>query len=55
MPWKVQKRGSGPKPFKIVKSDTGQVVGSSSTREAAQASVRARYRAEPVAAKKRRK
>ena len=45
MPWKVVKRGSGKKPYKIVKADTGEVVGASSTRAKAQASVRARYAA----------
>jgi len=42
MPWKV-KKGSGPKPFKIVKKDSGKVVGSSTSKAKAEASVRARY------------
>lgn len=42
MPWKVVK-GSGGRPWKIVKKDTGEVVGSSISKAAAQASVRARY------------
>ena len=45
MPWKV-KKGSGARPWKIVKTTTGEVVGSSKTRGEAQASVRARYHAE---------
>ena len=43
MPWKVVKRGKGPKPFKIVNKNTGKTVGSSSSKAAAQRSVRARY------------
>lgn len=42
MPWNV-KRGSGSKPYKIIRKDTGKVVGSSKTKSRAQASVRARY------------
>lgn len=42
MPWSV-KRGSGSKPWKIVKKTTGEVVGSSATKAKAMASVRARY------------
>lgn len=42
MPWKVVKR-SGSKPWKIVKTTTGKVVGSSTSKAKAQASVRARY------------
>lgn len=45
MPWKV-KKGKGKRPWKIVRSDTGKVVGSSTTKAKAKASVRARYRAE---------
>ena len=45
MPWKVRK-GKGTRPYKIVKKTTGKVVGSSKTKAAAQASVRARYAAE---------
>lgn len=55
MPWSVVKRGSGPKPYKIVKKDTGQVVGSSATRAQAQASVRARYANSPDTGGKGRK
>lgn len=43
MPWKVVKKGKGARPYKIVKSSTGEVVGSSATRAKAMASVRARY------------
>lgn len=42
MPWKV-KRGKGKRPWKIIKADTGKVVGSSTTKAKAKASVRARY------------
>jgi hypothetical protein len=42
MPWKVVKR-SGSKPWKIIKTTTGKVVGSSTTKAKAQASIRARY------------
>lgn len=45
MPWKV-KKGSGSRPYKIVKSTTGKVVGSSTSKAKAKASVRARYAAE---------
>lgn len=42
MPWSV-KKGSGPRPYKIVKDTTGEVVGSSTSKEKAQRSVNARY------------
>jgi hypothetical protein len=42
MPYKVEKK-SGKKPYKIVRKDTGKVVGSSNSKAKAQASVRARY------------
>lgn len=42
MPWAV-KKAKGPRPYKIVRADTGKVVGSSTNRKAAEASVRARY------------
>ena len=42
MPWKVVKKG---KKYAIVRSDTGKVVGTSTTRAKAEASVRARYAA----------
>ena len=45
MPYTV-KKGSGPRPWKIVRKDTGKVVGSSTSKAEAQASVRARYAAE---------
>lgn len=45
MPYKIVKR-SGKRPYKIVKKTTGKVVGSSTTRAAAKASVRARYAGE---------
>jgi hypothetical protein len=40
------KKGTGPKPWKIIRRDTGKVVGSSTTKKAAQASVRARLAGE---------
>jgi hypothetical protein len=54
MPWKVEHKPSGPddkRPFKIVRADTGEVVGSSKTEEAAKSSVAARYVAESHAEK----
>lgn len=42
MPYYVNKRGSGPKPYKIINKDTGRVVGSSSSQEKALSSARAR-------------
>ena len=44
MPVKVRK-GSGPKPYKIVKRTTGKVVGSTSSRKKADASARVTNRA----------
>lgn len=54
MPYHVEKGGTGPRPYKIVKSATGQTVGSSSSRKNAEASVRARYAADekPKSSKK---
>ena len=46
MPWRIKKEGNGPKPWKIVKASTGEVVGSSSSKEKAQASIRARWAGE---------
>lgn len=43
MPYAVRKRGSGPRPWKIIRRDTGKVVGSSTSKAKAQASIRARY------------
>lgn len=48
MPW-IVKKGRGSRPWKIVREDTGQVVGSSMTEEQARASVRARYAKSPEA------
>jgi len=42
MPWTTRK-GKGKRPWKIIRSDTGKVVGSSITKAKAKASVRARY------------
>lgn len=43
MPWEVKKVGKGPRPWKTVEKGTGKVVGSSTTKARAQASVKARY------------
>jgi hypothetical protein len=45
MPYRIVKR-SGEKLFKIINKDTGRVVGSSTTKTKAQASIRARYAGE---------
>jgi len=45
MPWKVGRETT--KGWEITRSDTGQVVGYSKTRELAAASVRARYANSP--------
>jgi hypothetical protein len=45
MPVYVEKRGGGPKPFKIIEKESGKVVGSSETRPKAEASARARNKA----------
>jgi hypothetical protein len=42
MPYTV-KKGTGAKPYKIVRKDTGKTVGSSTSAAKAKASVRARY------------
>ena len=42
MPYKVEKR-SGARPYKIIKTTTGKVVGSSVSKSQAQASIRAKY------------
>jgi hypothetical protein len=41
MPYKIVKR-SGAKPWKIIAKDTGRIVGSSTSRQKAEASVRIR-------------
>ena len=41
MPYKIEKR-KGPKPWKIIRKTDGKVVGSSSSQEDAQSSIRAR-------------
>lgn len=46
MPWKVVYRSNGDRPWKIIKTTTGEVVGSSTSKADAEASVRARYAAE---------
>lgn len=45
MPYKVVKR-KGPKPYKILRKDTGKAVGSSTSKAKALASVRARLSGE---------
>jgi hypothetical protein len=45
MPYKI-KKGTGPRPYKIINKDTGKQVGSSKSRKEAEASVRARLAAE---------
>jgi hypothetical protein len=42
MPYRVEKR-KGKRPYKIVNTETGKVVGSSTSREAAKSSIRARH------------
>ena len=42
MPYKIKKQ-TGSRPYKIVRADTGKVVGSSKTVADAKASIRARY------------
>lgn len=41
MPYKIVKK-TGPKPYKIYRADTGKLVGSSTSRAKAEASIRAR-------------
>ena len=45
MPYKIVEKG-GQRPFKIINKETGKQVGSSTSKAAAQASVRARYAGE---------
>ncbi len=45
MPYKILKK-PGSRPFKIIKKETGKVVGTSKTKIKALASMRARYAAE---------
>jgi hypothetical protein len=42
MPYKIVKK-TGKRPYKIVKRDTGKVVGSSTRKAMAQKAIRARY------------
>lgn len=42
MPYTIKKRGTGARPYKIIKTSTGEVVGSSTTRANAQKSINAR-------------
>ena len=53
MPWTTRKNPKGG--YDIIRSDTGEKVGHSSSKAKAEASVRARYAAEPAAKKKRKK
>jgi hypothetical protein len=43
MPYTIRKVKGDDRPFKIVKTDTNEVVGSSKTRAKAEASIRARH------------
>ena len=45
MPWHVEKRG-GKRPYKIIRTSTGEVVGSSTSEANAKASIRARFAGE---------
>jgi len=54
MPWKVSKRG-GSRPWKIIKTSTGKVVGSSVTKVNAKSSVRVRGMREAGIKKKTKK
>lgn len=45
MPYRIAKM-SGPRPYKIIRTDIGKVVGTSKTLADAQASIRARYMGE---------
>ena len=45
MPWHIEKR-KGSRPFKIIKTSTGEVVGSSVSESKAKASIRARFAGE---------
>ena len=42
MPYSI-KKGSGKRPWKLVKKSTGKVVGTSTSKTKAQAAMRARY------------
>jgi hypothetical protein len=42
MPYSIRKR-TGPRPWKIIKKSTQEVVGTSTSKSKAEASVRARY------------
>lgn len=43
MPWEVRFKGGEPKPYKVVKKGSGEVVASHKTREQAQEQVKALY------------
>jgi hypothetical protein len=45
MPYTIRK-GNGERPFKIIRKDTGEQVGSSKTKKDAEESIRARYSGE---------
>ena len=45
MPWHIEHK-SGKRPWKIVKTSTGEVVGSSTTEAKAKASIRVRFAGE---------
>lgn len=52
MPYKIVKR-KGKRPYKIIKTETGKVVGSSTSKQKAEASIRARYMGEGRRKKKK--
>lgn len=45
MPYRIVRK-DGPRPYKIVNRDTGRIVGSSTTKAKAEASIRARWASE---------
>lgn len=50
MPYDIVKQGGNAKPYKVIKQDTGEVMGEFKTRDAAEAQMRALYANEPRAA-----
>lgn len=46
MPYTIRNAKTGEKPFKIINKNTGKIVGSSTSKAKAQASIRARYAGE---------
>lgn len=54
MPYRIEHRKGDSRPWKIVKADTGEVVGSSTSESAAKASIAARHAKEDKKKKRRR-